>query len=44
MDWTHMAERMTRGEEAAKDGAVGLNPMPPSDTGEALELAASQLT
>ena len=24
MDWTHMAERMTRGEEAAKDGAVGL--------------------
>ena len=45
MDWTHMAERMTRGEEAAKDGAVGLNPYaPPSDTGEALGLAPSQLT
>lgn len=44
-EWTHMAERMTRGEEAAKDGAVGLNPYaPPSDTGEALGLPASQLT
>ena len=44
-EWTHMAERMTRGEEAFTDGAVGLNPYaPPSDTGEALGLPASQLT
>ncbi|BBZ32023.1 peroxidase [Mycolicibacterium confluentis] len=44
-EWTHMAERMTRGEETFKDGAVGLNPYsPPSDTGEALGLPASQLT
>lgn len=44
-EWTHMAERMTRGEEAFRDGAVGLNPYsPPSDTGEALGLPASQLT
>ncbi len=43
--WTHMAERMTAGEEAARDGAVGLNPYaPPTDTGEALGLPASQLT
>jgi len=45
MEWTHMAERMTRGEEAFRDGAVGLNPYaPPTDTGEALGLPASQLT
>jgi deferrochelatase/peroxidase EfeB len=44
-EWTHMAERMTSGEEAFTDGAVGLNPYaPPSDTGEALGLPASQLT
>lgn len=44
-EWTHMAERMTTGEEAAKNGAVGLNPYaPPADTGEALGLPASQLT
>ena len=44
-EWTHMAERMTRGEETFKDGAVGLNPYaPPADTGEALGLPASQLT
>lgn len=44
-EWTHMAERMTRGDEAFTDGAVGLNPYaPPSDTGEALGLPASQLT
>jgi deferrochelatase/peroxidase EfeB len=44
-EWTDMAERMTRAEEAVKDGAVGLNPYaPPSDTGEALGLPASQLT
>ena len=40
-----MAERMTRGEEAFPNGAVGQNPYaPPSDTGEALGLPASQLT
>ncbi len=44
-EWTAMAERMTAGEEAAADGAVGLSPYkPPADTGEALGLAASQLT
>ncbi|MGB3485478.1 MAG: iron uptake transporter deferrochelatase/peroxidase subunit, partial [Mycobacterium sp.] len=44
-EWTHMAERMTQGEEAFNNGAVGLNPYaPPSDTGEALGLPASQLT
>lgn len=43
--WTHMAERMTAGQETARDGAVGLNPYaPPADTGEALGLPASQLT
>jgi deferrochelatase/peroxidase EfeB len=43
--WTDMAERLTQAEEAVKDGAVGLNPYaPPSDTGEALGLPASQLT
>lgn len=43
--WTEMAERMTRAEEAVKNGAVGLNPYaPPADTGEALGLPASQLT
>lgn len=43
--WTAMAERMTRAEEAVADGAVGLNPYaPPADTGEALGLPASQLT
>lgn len=44
-EWTGMAERMTAGEEAVHDGAIGLNPYaPPSDTGEALGLAPSQLT
>jgi deferrochelatase/peroxidase EfeB len=44
-EWTLMAERMTAGEEAFNDGATGLNPYaPPSDTGEALGLAPSQLT
>ncbi len=44
-EWSHMAERMTRGEETFADGAVGLNPYaPPKDTGEALGLPASQLT
>ena len=44
-EWTAMAERMTLAEEAVQDGAVGLNPYaPPSDTGEALGLPASQLT
>jgi len=44
-EWTAMAERMTAGEDAVADGAVGLNPYaPPADTGEALGLPASQLT
>jgi len=43
--WTQMAERMTKGEETEPDGAVGGNPYsPPTDTGEALGLPASQLT
>ncbi|GAT00531.1 iron-dependent peroxidase [Mycolicibacterium fortuitum subsp. acetamidolyticum] len=43
--WTKMAERMTRGEETEAGGAVDGNPYaPPSDTGEALGLPASQLT
>ncbi|MEW2478810.1 iron uptake transporter deferrochelatase/peroxidase subunit [Mycobacterium sp. NPDC051198] len=43
--WTKMAERMTRGEETEDGGAVDGNPYaPPSDTGEALGLPASQLT
>ena len=43
--WTEMAERMTRGEDAVPDGAVGGNPYaPPDDTGEALGLPASGLT
>ncbi|MGG7101489.1 iron uptake transporter deferrochelatase/peroxidase subunit [Rhodococcus sp. 24CO] len=43
--WTTMAERMTKGEEATEDGASGDGPYaPPSDTGEALDLVASQLT
>ncbi len=43
--WTAMAERMTQGQEAFANGAVGLNPYaPPSDTGEALGLPASALT
>ncbi|MBS1691001.1 MAG: deferrochelatase/peroxidase EfeB [Actinobacteria bacterium] len=43
--WTAMAERMTLGEEAVKNGAIGLNPYaPPADTGEALGLPPSQLT
>ena len=44
-EWTSMAERMAAGEEVTADGAVGLNPYaPPTDTGEALGLPASQLT
>lgn len=43
--WTQMAERMTRGDETEDGGAVDGNPYaPPSDTGEALGLPASQLT
>lgn len=43
--WTAMAERMTAGQEATEDGATGDGPYaPPSDTGEALDLAPSQLT
>ncbi len=44
-EWTQMAERMAAGLEATRDGAVGRNPYaPPTDTGEALGLPASQLT
>jgi len=44
-EWTLMAERMTAGRETSPDGAVGINPYaPPTDTGEALGLPASQLT
>ena len=44
-EWTTIAERMTAGQETTPDGAVGLNPYaPPTDTGEALGLPASQLT
>lgn len=44
-EWTGMAERMTAGQEAVHDGAIGLNPYaPPADTGEALGLPPSQLT
>lgn len=43
--WTEMAQRMTAGEEATPDGAIGDGAyVPPSDTGEALGLPASQLT
>jgi deferrochelatase/peroxidase EfeB len=43
--WTVMAERMTQGEDAAPNGAIGGNPYaPPDDTGEALGLPASGLT
>ncbi|OLR92305.1 peroxidase [Actinokineospora bangkokensis] len=44
-DWTAMAERMTRGEEAFPDGAVGgIADAAPKDTGEALDLPAAGLT
>ncbi len=43
--WTVAAERMTRGEEVTPDGATGLGDyVPPTDTGEALGLAAAHLT
>ncbi|MGW5316924.1 iron uptake transporter deferrochelatase/peroxidase subunit [Nocardia thailandica] len=43
--WTAMAERMTAGQEATPGGAVGGAPYtPPTDTGEALDLAPSRLT
>ncbi len=44
-EWTRMAERLTAGDEAFPNGAVGLNEYaPPSDTGEALGLPSSALT
>ncbi|PWW54868.1 iron uptake transporter deferrochelatase/peroxidase subunit [Actinokineospora spheciospongiae] len=44
-EWTAAAERMTRGEEAEPDGAIGGGAAaPPADTGEALGLPASALT
>ena len=43
--WTAAAERMTRGLETEPDGAVGQGAyLPPSDTGEALNLSPSRLT
>ncbi len=43
--WTEMAERMTQGDDAVPNGAIGGNPYaPPDDTGEALGLPASALT
>lgn len=43
--WTAAAERMTRGEETVEGGAVDLGDYtPPADTGEALGLAAANLT
>jgi deferrochelatase/peroxidase EfeB len=44
-DWTAAAERMTAGQEAVPNGAVGGSEhAPPADTGEALGLPASALT
>ncbi|MEV0051154.1 iron uptake transporter deferrochelatase/peroxidase subunit [Saccharopolyspora shandongensis] len=44
-DWTRAAERMTAGQEAVEDGALGGHAeAPPGDTGEALGLSASALT
>ncbi|KAA0023872.1 iron uptake transporter deferrochelatase/peroxidase subunit [Antrihabitans cavernicola] len=43
--WTEVAERMTKGEQTYDNGATGGEEYsPPSDTGEALDLAPSQLT
>ncbi|MGG5260757.1 iron uptake transporter deferrochelatase/peroxidase subunit [Phycicoccus avicenniae] len=43
--WTRAAERMTAGAEAAPGGVVGGGPYGvPQDTGEALDLAAANLT
>ena len=43
--WTAAAERMVAGAETTPGGAVNLNPdAPPTDTGEALGLAAASLT
>lgn len=44
-EWTEAAERMTRGEDAGPEGAVGGSYLlPPDDTGEAIGLPASGLT
>ena len=44
-EWSEAAARMTQGLEAAPDGATGGSYLaPPADTGEALGLAASDLT
>lgn len=43
--WTEVAERLTKGDETYDGASVGGEQYaPPSDTGEALDLAASQLT
>ncbi|GHF50479.1 deferrochelatase/peroxidase EfeB [Amycolatopsis bartoniae] len=44
-EWTDAARRMTAGQQVTADGAVGgAAEAPPTDTGEALDLPASQLT
>ncbi|MFT3663374.1 MAG: iron uptake transporter deferrochelatase/peroxidase subunit [Gordonia sp. (in: high G+C Gram-positive bacteria)] len=44
-EWTEAAERMTRGDQVTPDGATGLGEYSvPTDTGEALGLAAGHLT
>ncbi|MFI5608735.1 iron uptake transporter deferrochelatase/peroxidase subunit [Amycolatopsis sp. NPDC051903] len=43
--WTNAARRMTAGQEVVPNGAVGgAAEAPPGDTGEALDLPASELT
>ena len=44
-DWTYAAARMSQGLEVSATGAVGGSPeAPPDDTGEAMDLPASNLT
>jgi deferrochelatase/peroxidase EfeB len=44
-DWTAAADRLTRGLDVSREGAVGGGPeKPPDDTGEALGLGANALT
>ncbi|WP_405372549.1 MULTISPECIES: iron uptake transporter deferrochelatase/peroxidase subunit [unclassified Microbacterium] len=44
-DWSYAAARMTQGLDVSASGAVGGSPQaPPDDTGEALDLPASNLT
>lgn len=44
-EWTQAIEQMTRGAEVGQDGATGGDyDAPPEDTGEAIDLTASNLT